>query len=72
MNRTSLAALAAFSLAAGLCTSTAYSATATAAAASASADAGYLHGRLTTRDGASYQGRLRGDDEEAAGATGPL
>ena len=63
MNRTSLAALAACSLAAGLCTSSAYSAT---AVSNAGADAGYLHGRLTTRDGASYEGRLRWDDEEAS------
>jgi len=31
----------------------------------AAGDEGFLYGRLTTRDGATYEGRLRWDDEEA-------
>jgi hypothetical protein len=39
---------------------------ATPTAAAAAGDAGYIHGRLTTRDGVTYEGRLRWDDEEAS------
>jgi hypothetical protein len=31
----------------------------------AAGDEGFLYGRLTTRDGTTYEGRLRWDDEEA-------
>ncbi|HXT19336.1 MAG TPA: hypothetical protein VN923_01165, partial [Thermoanaerobaculia bacterium] len=33
--------------------------------AAAAGDEGFLYGRLTTRDGKTYEGRLRWDDEEA-------
>jgi hypothetical protein len=61
MNRTSLAVLAACS-----CCCIAGTSTFAAVAATSSADAGYLHGKLTTRDGATYEGRMRWDDEEAS------
>ena len=56
MNRTSLAVLTACSCCFVFGTP----------AVSAAADAGYLHGKLTTRDGATYEGRMRWDDEEAS------